>query len=80
VNHTISISDDAYRILLLLAHEQGLTPAAFVELWLSQQEHARQEVDRTHHFYTTDEFLRHLGMSDEEIQASEEAVGADADS
>jgi hypothetical protein len=85
MRHTIEITEEAYQALLALAREQGNTPDAVVEAWATQ--HALAQTSKARdprvdpHYYTTDEWFRHLGMTDEQIRRAEDDAEAadDAD-
>lgn len=79
MSHTIELPEETYRSLKALATEQGQTPETLVELWVAHQIQASIERNpRTDpRYYETDEWLRHLGMSDEEIQRAEELARLD---
>lgn len=81
MSHTIELPDETYRTLKALATEQGQTPEKLVELWVAHQTQAAVERDpRTDpRYYETDEWLRHLGMSDEEIRRADELAALDED-
>lgn len=83
MGHTIEISEATYRTLLALAREQGQTPDAVIELLVTQQARAQATVDGVQadgrHHYTTDEWFRHLGMTEEEIRTAKAEAEADND-
>jgi hypothetical protein len=82
MSQTIQISDDAYRILETLAQRDGQTPAQLVESWATDR--APHDPNQEPHYYTTEDWFRHLGVSEERIQkalkeAHEEVGEYDAD-
>jgi predicted DNA-binding protein len=81
MSYTIELPEETYRSLKALATEQGQTPEKLVELWVAHQiQSASERNPRTDpRYYETDEWLRHLGMSDEEIRQAEELAALDED-
>jgi hypothetical protein len=84
MSQTLSISDDAYRTLTVLANERGQSLEAFVEALIVE---AKAEAERDPYtnprYYTTEEWFRHLGADDdmirEAIQLAEKDDDGDAD-
>lgn len=77
----VSIPDPVYQVLERLAKAQGKTPEDLIVAWVNDQEHARQQVASSpeQRYYDTDDWLRHLGVSDERIRRAEEQAGAEMD-
>jgi hypothetical protein len=77
----IELSDEQYRIIEQAAATRGQTPDAF----LAQLIEELRDRDRDPRYYETDDWLRHLGVSEDRIQranarlAAREAGTADAD-
>jgi hypothetical protein len=72
VSQTLQISDAAYRLLQELAAQQGQSPEALVEALIASA--------RTgHRYYETDDWFRHLGVSEERIRRAREQADRDAD-
>jgi hypothetical protein len=69
--------------LLALAREQGQTPDAVIESLVTQQAQTRSPMDGVQaegrHYYTTDDWFRHLGMTEDEIRTAKEEAEADND-
>jgi hypothetical protein len=81
MSQTLSISDEAYRMLTALAHKRGQSPEAVVEVLIAE---ARAEAERDPYadprYQSFEEFFRDLGMTEEDIQqAKENAKAGDAD-
>ena len=80
MSYTITISDEVYQRLRKLAELQQQTPEAVVERLITGAEAA----SGGRRYYDTDEWLRRLGITDEEIAEidaeidAEEAADADA--
>ncbi len=60
---TVTLPDAVYQTLERLAKAQGQTPEDLIATWVIEQEQAQGR--RT--FYSDEEFMRALGMSDEDI-------------
>lgn len=74
MTHALTISEAAYETLKQLAEQQGQSPEAIVEGWIS----ATSRGDRPR--YETEDWFRHLGVSEERIRkARERAASEDAD-
>lgn len=65
MSHAIHVSDEAYRQLKRVADESDDTPAAIVESLITSM--AIGPDGQEHHYYSLDNWFRHLGMSEEEI-------------
>lgn len=86
MSQTLTLSDEAYRALSVLASAQGQTPEALVEAWVASQT-AQTESERDPYtnprYYTTEAWFRHLGADDEMIREAMELAkqddGSDAD-
>jgi len=75
MSQVIQISDDAFHILEVLAQREGQTPAKLVEAWAMDR--APHDPHKEPRYYTTDEWFRHLGVSEERIQAAKERAKQD---
>lgn len=80
MSHTIELSDEQYTTLARVATERG-EPIAVV---IAEVAEALRDRILEPRYYETDEWLRHLGVSDEDIEASNRRVetllaGEDAD-
>lgn len=74
MSQTVQISDTAYQELLELAAQSSEEPRQVIERLI-----AAARVSEAH--FTTDEWFRHLGMSDDEIrEVHEQAEREDANS
>lgn len=79
MSQTITISDEAYRTLRTIAGARGQTAEALIEAWAAVQARhvgARDPLLEPQ-YYTPDEFLRRLGMSDADIRLAEELAARD---
>ena len=70
MSHTIELSDEQYSTLSRVASERGEPIAAIV----AEIAEALRDRLREPRYYETDEWLRHLGVSNEEIEASNQRV------
>lgn len=79
MSQTITISDKAYRTLRAIAGTRGQTAEALIEAWAAEQARCEAERDPSvePRYYTADEFLRRLGMSDTDIRLAEEVIARD---
>ena len=81
MSKVIELSDEQYRIIEQAAATHGQTPDAF----LAQLIEELRDRDRDPRYYETDDWLRHLGVSEDRIQranarlAAREAGTADVD-
>jgi hypothetical protein len=81
MSKVIELSDEQYRIIEQAAATRGQTLDAF----LAQLIEELRDRDRDPRYYETDDWLRHLGVSEDRIQranarlAAREAGTADAD-
>ncbi len=66
MTHTLTISDDLYERLLSLAQEQGQTPEDLIAALITQAEQQRFR-PADYLSYSDEEWMRLLGMSDEDI-------------
>jgi len=63
MGHTFTISDERYQQLEHIAAGLGTTPEQLFAAWLEEMVHEPRA-------YETDEWFRHLGMSEDEIEES----------
>ena len=73
MNHAVEISDDVYKRLERLASQQGQAPAEIVESLITHAE----EASHGRPYYEFDDWMRHLGMTEEEIAAIKAAAEAE---
>jgi hypothetical protein len=78
---TISLSKDTYETLMALANQQGITLEALLTSWAAEHMPSSSTQPRCAHphYMETDDWLRHLGMNDEQIRRAEQEAEADAD-
>lgn len=63
MSHTIELTDEQYAILRDAAQERGEAPETVVAALITELQAAQSQP----RYYETDDFLRHLGASEEEI-------------
>jgi hypothetical protein len=77
MSKAIELSDEQYRTIAQAAARRGQTPDALIATWIDE---LRRPASR---FYETDDWFRHLGVSDATIEAVRrevrEAAETDAD-
>jgi hypothetical protein len=71
----IELSDEQYHTIELAAEARGQTAEAFLAWWIE----AIRDRDRQPHYYETDDWLRHLGVSDAEIEEVKREVREEAE-
>lgn len=72
MSHVFELTDEQYQIIKDIAESEGRTPEDLFLAWAMEEETRYRQAHPTH--YETTEWLRHLGVSDEEIAASEQRV------
>jgi hypothetical protein len=72
MSHVFALTDDQYQIIKDLAETQGRTPEDLFLAWAMEEETRFRQAHPTYH--ETDDWLRHLGVSDDEIEASKQRV------
>jgi hypothetical protein len=75
MSKVIELSDEQYRIIEQAAATRGQTLDAF----LAQVIEELRDRDRDPRYYETDDWLRHLGMSDEAIRRIDAEIKAEAE-
>jgi len=77
MSHVLTVSDETYHALETLAQQHGQTPETLIENWVTQQRAPDGERDpHTNPRYESfDEFFLGLGMSEDEIRATEAKSG-----
>lgn len=75
MSHALQISDDAFSKLQQTAAETGVSPESYVESMIGLIASTSGE----QHHYEFDEWMRHLGMSDDDIDDIRSAVALDED-
>ena len=81
MSHTLTLSDEVYQRLEELAQAQGNTPEGVIEVLLSERgwrEPGRNPYTNPR-YYQTDDWLRHLGATEEEIQQAKEEAAREED-
>jgi len=72
MSHVFELTDGQYEIIREAAERSGRTPEDLFLVWTLEEEARYRQAHPTH--YETDEWLRHLGVSEQEIEASKERV------
>lgn len=73
MSHVIELTDEQYEILCKVAEARGQTPDAVIAAWL---EEAREREPR---YYETEDWFRHLGLSEAQIAESARIAAEDDD-
>jgi len=76
MSKTIELTDEQYRIVEYAAQARGQPLEALVEAWI---EEVRDRDRFPPRYYETDDWLRHLGMSEDTIQRIKAEVRAEAE-
>ena len=82
MSHVLELSDEQYALMKKIGDETGRTPEEMLLAWTMEEEGRYRRAHPT--YYETDDWLRHLGVSEERIQRLNEEVAkedaSDADS
>ena len=80
MGHIVELSDEQYETLRQAAEARGETPeqliAETINVWREEQRDPYTEP----RYYETDDWLRHLGMSDSEIAEVDAEIAAEKQS
>lgn len=76
MSHVFELTDEQYRMIRDVAEREGRTPEDLFLAWAMEEEGRYRQAHPTYYEtdYETDDWLRHLGMSDEQIEASKQRV------
>ncbi len=74
MSHAVQLTDEQYGMLEQAAAARGQSIHALLEALIEEL----RERDREPHYYETDEWLRHLGLTEEQI-AESARLAAEAD-
>lgn len=77
MSHIFELTDEQYQIVQKTAAAAGRTPQDLFLAWVMDEESRVRRTRPT--YYQTDECLRHLGVSEEEIEASKRRVRDEAE-
>jgi len=77
MSHVFTLDDEQYRIIKVAADAAGRSPEELFLAWAREEEARYRRAHPTH--YGTDDWLRHLGVSEEEIEASKRRVRDEAE-
>ena len=72
MSKVIELTDDQYRTIEQVAATRGQTPAALLAEIIEEL----RDRDRDPRYYETDDWLRHLGVSEERIQRANGRLAA----
>ena len=72
MSHVFELTDDQYHMIKDIAESEGLTPEELFLAWAMDEEGRYRQTHPT--YYDINDWLRHLGMSDEDIEASKQRV------
>jgi hypothetical protein len=82
MSHVLELSDEQYALMKKIGDETGGTPEEMLLAWTMEEEGRYRRAHPT--YYETDDWLRHLGVSEERIRRLNEEVAksdaSDADS
>lgn len=82
MSHVLELTDEQYALMKKIGDETGRTPEEMLLAWTMEEEGRYRRAHPT--YYETDDWLRHLGVSEERIQRLNEEVAmedaSDADS
>jgi len=74
MSHVFTLSDEQYQIVKAAADAAGRTPEELFLAWAMQEEIQFRNSHPT--YWETDDWLRHLGVSEERIQRANAALAA----
>jgi hypothetical protein len=77
MSKALELTDEQYALMKKVGDETGRTPEEMLLAWTMDEEMRYRLAHPT--YYETDDWLRHLGVSDEEIEASKQRVRAEAE-
>lgn len=75
MSKTLDLTDEQYDMISAIARAEGLTPQELFIRWAMDAESRQRRAKPT--YYETDDWLRHLGVSEERIQRANAAIAAD---
>jgi hypothetical protein len=75
MSKTIELTDEQYRVIEHAAARRGQSPDALLAQWVE----ALRDPYADPRYFTDDELLRHLGMSEEMIRQAEDLAARDED-
>ncbi len=77
MSHIFELTDEQYEVIQKAAAAAGRTPQDLFLAWAMEEESRLRHARPT--YRGTDEWLRYLGVSDEEIEASKRRVRDEAE-
>ncbi len=75
MGHVIDLTDEQYETLRKVAEARGQTPDAVIAAWLEEA----RERDHVPRYYETEDWFRHLGLSEAQIAESARIAAEDDD-
>lgn len=72
MSHVFELTDEQYQMIKGVAENEGRTPEDLFLAWAMEEEGRYRRAHPT--YYETNDWLRHLGVSDEQIEASKQRV------
>ena len=75
MSHALTLADEQYAYLKKIADETGRTPEELLLAWAMEEEGRYRRAHPT--YRVTEDWMRHLGASDEEIARIEDEIQAE---
>jgi hypothetical protein len=75
MSHALELSDEQYALMKKIGDETGRTPEEMLLAWTMEEEGRYRRAHPT--YYTTHDWMRHLGVSEEEIAEIEAEASAE---
>ncbi len=75
MSHVLELSDEQYALMKKIGDESGRTLEEMLLAWTMEEEGRYRRAHPT--YYTTHDWMRHLGMSEEEIGEIEAEADAE---
>jgi hypothetical protein len=76
MSKTIELTDEQYAAIVTAAQERGQSPAMLI----AEVAEELRDPERAPRYFETEDWFRHLGMTDEEINRVEDEVRQEAES
>jgi hypothetical protein len=76
MSHALSLTDEQYAIIKAVADASGRTPEDLFLAWAMEEEARYRMAHPT--YLEMDDWLRHLGVSEERIERANQAASEDA--
>lgn len=75
MGYSLTLTDEQYQVIKQVADSEGRSLEELFLKWAMEEEARYRRAHPT--YYTTDEWMRHLGASEQEIQEIEAELAAD---